>query len=417
MKVDLDNKISFKGYDVRPLKGFLMTYNCHGIAQEMSKIAQKEGFKLFAPLCVGGKYICREAFPRERQEPSGLWAQDLWMIVKDKLFAFEYSRTTEAIKEFFKLKYDFTEKIAHETEHIRQTNQNIWDLFAEMKRTPARRTRELSEVAREFEIKKKDLYTLQDQAHIKGGNIYVVKGDNGDEVIIGEDELKKFDIDEIQSMYCAKKVTVLPQMDFHLDLFIRPLDNKKVLLTDDKMTYEILKEGVGKLMNYIYKLPPEEKGKYKDTFVKMGTMAKCFADIVHSNTNSQTDEVAKIFEENGFEVIRVPGRVYETYKNSDNKICLKHICNYMNANVIENKDGKLVYITNKSNIDKELGLTKELSRKIGFSFENEFKNSISQYVQKGKVYFIKGNKNYMANELLSEYQGGIHCACMEVPKE
>ena len=26
-------------------------------------------------------------------------------------------------------------------------------------------------------------------------------------------------------------------------------------------------------------------------------------------------------------------------------------------------------------------------------------------------------KNFVANEMLIEYQGGIHCACSEVPKE
>ena len=75
----------------------------------------------------------------------------------------------------------------------------------------------------------------------------------------------------------------------------------------------------------------------------------------------------------------------------------------------------MVYITNKSNIDEMLGLTPEISKIIDFSFEDEFIKSIAPYVKKEKVYFIEGEGNYVANEMLQAYQGGIHCACSEIP--
>jgi hypothetical protein len=46
-------------------------------------------------------------------------------------------------------------------------------------------------------------------------------------------------------------MTILPQMDYHLDLFIRPLDKKRILVADDRKTLNVLKEGVQKLHNYI----------------------------------------------------------------------------------------------------------------------------------------------------------------------
>ena len=39
--------LSFKGYDARPLKGFIMMTNYGGIANEMANIGTKESFDVF----------------------------------------------------------------------------------------------------------------------------------------------------------------------------------------------------------------------------------------------------------------------------------------------------------------------------------------------------------------------------------
>ena len=31
-------------------------------------------------------------------------------------------------------------------------------------------------------------------------------------------------------------------------------------------------------------------------------------------------------------------------------------------------------------------------------------------------YFVNGEDNFIANEMLPEFSGGIHCACAEIPK-
>ena len=87
----------------------------------------------------------------------------------------------------------------------------------------------------------------------------------------------------------------------------------------------------------------------------------------------------------------------------------------MNANTFINKDGELVYITNSSNFDSELGISTELAKKIGCSLEDAFINSISPFIKKEHIYFIKGENNFVETTMLKEFWGGIHCTCAEIP--
>ena len=88
----------------------------------------------------------------------------------------------------------------------------------------------------------------------------------------------------------------------------------------------------------------------------------------------------------------------------------------MNANLIQNQNNEIVYITNKSNYDKKIGLTPDLSKEIDFSFEKEFIKSISPFVKKEHIYFVEGEDNYVSDKMLWEAMGGIHCACAEIPE-
>jgi hypothetical protein len=122
-------------------------------------------------------------------------------------------------------------------------------------------------------------------------------------------------------------------------------------------------------------------------------------------------------------VIRVPGRIYETvfrryggkFSNANFNNDLKHLCNYINANVLINPNGDLVYITNKSSFDKKLGITPKIVKEVGCSFEEAFIESILPYVKREHIYFIKGDKNSLET-MLSRLGGGIHCTCAEIPE-
>lgn len=418
MNIQKCDKTTFRGYDARPLKGFIMNANSYGIAKEMQTIGKKEGFKIYAPLSGDYSTLCGEVLPAYKEDTAGVWAQDLWTVVKNKLLAFELSEKTYAIKKFFDLDFDFTQKTVRENPRFLALNEKVWNL-AGLIATSKQDSEDLPFLMFSFEANREKLKDFQHTFHIPGGNIYVVKGDNGDEAFVGEKELEKYSIDEIKAMYCVNKVIPLPQMDYHIDLFIRPLDNKRVLLADDELNIEVLQTLSEKLNDLIRsKKTAQERNQYKHVFVKLNSVLTTEKQLVQLNPLAKADEVAEVLEKNGYEPIRIPARVYEIaeFAVSGRQFPL-HYCNYINANVLKNKNGELVYITNKSNIDKMLGLTPELIEELGYSYEQEFVKRLSQYVKEEHIYFVKGTKNFVAEQMLTEYQGGIHCACSEVPIE
>lgn len=416
MDIQPIRQINFKGYDARPLKGFIMSTNAHGVADVMQKIGKKEGYKIYTAVMYNKIF---EGVSDNKKNITFPWAQDYWTIFKDKLQTNEYNITSESIIDFFGLKEDFTEKITY------SNNRKIYK--EKIKENRIRYNRALEEQNEEkigkyyWEAQLLDNEMRHTPFHIAGGNIFIVKGDNNDEIIIGKKALDIYDIDEIKGMYRAEKVTVLPEMDFHIDLFIRPLDNKRILLADDNMTLEVLKNNLQKMKDYTLKLPyraTKKQYELNNIIVNYQKAIDNFTKQKAQNKFAQADEIESILKENGYEVIRVPGRIYKTNNYLDsNAQLLSHDCNYMNANVFLNKNGELVYITNSSNFDSELGITPELAKEIGCSFEEEFIKSISPYVKKEHIYFIKDEDNFLETTLLKQYNGGIHCACAEVPKD
>lgn len=222
----------------------------------------------------------------------------------------------------------------------------------------------------------------------------------------------------IWTIFQTDKVHIIPQADYHLDLFIRPLKDKKVLIADDEMTCNILSDGFNKIQKMIISKPQSERMQYKDVFVKVGTYAQEFKNITKQNPYADMKKVEKALLESGYEPIKVPGRLFEILCEKENgadssQYILKQLHNYMNAIVHINNKGETVYITNKSTLDETLGLTKEIQEETGFSLEKAFRDAVKPYVD--KTYFVSGKNNEIANELLPKYFGGIHCMTMEVP--
>ena len=367
MNIQPISQNSFKGYDARPLKGVLLPSCLDGIKDEMVNIGKKENFKVF---------------PLNNTEK--IWAQDLWTILKDSILTHSVDMESEAIRKYLNgLKYNFTQKI------IRGIELN------------------------KFMKVPKDKVQLmlitdnpEENAHISGGNLFLVNNGSKDEVLVGENELKRGTLDhtDIMGMYGVDKITVLPQMDFHLDLFIRPLDKKNILITDDQMTLNVLHN----IHNTLLKNPR----KYSDAIKRTYTVIQNFKQAIDNNPYKQTNAVDTALKNAGYNTVRVPGRIYDVLQDD---IGLRHYCNFMYPNVLKNKRGNIVYITNKSDIDSILGLTPEIIKETGCSFENAFIKSISRYVGKNHTYFIEGKDDYTIQDLLYNYQGGIHCICSEVP--
>lgn len=257
--------------------------------------------------------------------------------------------------------------------------------------------------------------------HIKGGNLFFIKNKDGsEELLVGRADRKKLfkfcektiDFERLQRLYGVKKVIFLPQMDFHIDLAIRPLDNKRVLITDDSLSLEMLDKGIQKLRTALKKTQDiEKRKKYEEVLKRMEIGYSSFEMELQKTSNTPFQKTMKILKASGYEPIRVPGRLFSQSKFDDHK---KHVMNYMNGIIAINDRNELVYITNKAMYDKNLGLTPEIAEEIGFNTEKAFKESISKYVKPENVFFIEGAFEEIPNSLLKKF-GGIHCLSTEIP--
>ncbi len=372
--INCRKKPAFKGYDARPLNSVVMTINDNPesfeIIKQMSDIGQKEGFKvyftnqtnkLYANLDTIKKFfkICTSGFSK--------WAQDMAVLTPEN----------RVLQDSIRIDADFARRVASLT---------------------------------------KGKYTDCDN-FIEGGNLFFVKNGNKEELFVGENELLKNSADYLKQKYGVSKVIPLPQADFHLDMFIRPLDNKRVLVADDRLTIKEIKKAISNAGKYIAskqctKAEIKELGEVKNS---LKLLLKDFEKDVKKGKNPKADEIAAILKDNGYSPIFIPGRVYYAIPDK-HKDDLVHYLNYMNAVVHQKNDGSLVFVTNKSNLNKDYGLTPEISEKIDFDFEKMLTKSLEPYVKKDDVYFIEGNNGKMA-ELLEHEGGGIHCMCNEIPAE
>lgn len=411
MNIHPVKQVNFKGYDARPLRGFLMNTNEGNIARSMFKIGKKEGFIVYT---ISGTDIFKN-MSKDIDDSSDPWAQDIWTFYKDKLQTSSFCVSFDALKKVFSLNADTIEKNTY-LDNLKKCHEKRLEITLKRDNATSEEERtkyywESIKVQEEFENK---------PFHIAGGNIFFIKDGDKGEVIVGENALKIYSVEDIKKMYSTDKVIVLPQMDFHLDLFIRPLDNKRVLLADDDMTLDVLKNNMQKIEEYAVNLDKEEQKVLNRVIKKYQKAIEEFAREKALNKFATADQVEPILTQSGFEVIRVPGRIYKTAsrlfgkKDSHNNDLIP-MCNYINANVLINPDGDLVYITNNSSFDKKLGITPKIAQKVGCSFEEAFIKSISPYVKKEHIYFIKGEKN-LIETMLSKLGGGIHCVCAEIPE-
>ena len=397
---------NFKGCDARRLQGFIMGQNPHGIASEMMSIGKKENFKLFFLTKDTAHFTTKTDFQRSSDIDRRLWVQDYLTIANGKLFSLNFDKQADFIRQFFGLKKDLTQIAMRTSPDYQKAMSELYKIYPMYREEPE-----------SFSKIYMNLYTIQHDTHIPGGNMYMVKlSDDKEGLIVGKDELKKFTRDEIQTMYGASKLTVLPQMDYHTDLFIRPLDNKQILLADDNLTLECMQNMLKKISAKKNHLPFFKRLKYKSLEHNLKSKIIEFKMEMNKNTLPKADDIEKILKKSGYKVIRVPGRIYECNRDSDGDMILHHSCNYINAHAMKNDKGELVYITNKSAFDKEIGLTEQISKELDCSFEKEFIKSVSPYVNPNHIYFIEGEDGFVANEMLPTYLGGIHCAASEIPE-
>ena len=356
--------LTFQGYDARPLKALCMTTVRGGIADELAKIGKKVGFDVYVAndeflkkVPLKSKKIIFQTFRN--------WAQDMAVISPNKevIGRSEDFRYREVLKEF-----------------LRKDSSMI------ISAPP-------------------------------GGNIFYLKDFDNKEILlvgsnnkhIGEDPVsfKELYGRSFEDTYGIKKFDFVPQMDFHIDLFLRPLDKKRILVADDSLTIKALENSIEKLNEAIKNTNLNLIKKMHLMYSKMHLKAqlRMFKNNVSTNRRAQVDLVTSQLEGNGYSVYRVPGRLYSLYASDKDLV----------HTVTKDKKGDLVYITNKSKLDTDCHLDNKYVKGLDLGIEKAFVKSLSPFIKEENIYFVSG-ENYAVSELLTRYYGGIHCLVTEIPK-
>ena len=227
-----------------------------------------------------------------------------------------------------------------------------------------------------------------DPDFIAGGNMYIGKYPNGEKwMLLGRNDTILKSKKQIADKYNIKpeNIIIMPQADYHLDMFIRPVGYPYVLINDPALVKKELQKLPKGSKDYRKLYENYEKHEYSASKVKA------------------LNDAAKELKSRGFIPIKVPG-VWGSG------------INFMNAIVNKNPDlNTISYITNSTNCDSAL------YSRIEKIFERDLRKKLQNA---GSVYFIKGQEqwqkpekpfNFMMMTLL-ENTAGIHCYCAEEPK-
>lgn len=357
---------AFKGYDARALKGFIMRYTTtlpqdfSKIAAQLQTIGKKQNFDVFVQ---GHNQITSKNLSSLVLQDSPIrggskytWAQDNITCLPDNILL-----NPTVLNEF---------------------NVRIANLLG-------------------IKFKPDHKYT-----HTAGGNYFIMDKNGERELLVGSFSIN--DIPSLRKKLDINSVRIIPQSDFHLDLFIRPLKDKVILLADDKIWLDRVNETINKIETDRNLKNNLEIQKVMEQLKKLKPLINIMnIDIPHF-PYKPLKMVEDVLLNSGYKVVRVPGRIFK-HENSHDGIIPNHMLNYMNAIVHINPEGELVYITNKSNLNKECGITEEIGKKINFDFDSEFINSVKDYIKPQNLYFVETQK------FLKDYDGGIHCLCAEIP--
>ena len=358
MRITSD-KTSFTGYDARQLNAICMSTPKMKLATELCNIGKKADFDVF--IASGKNLLDIEDANRSTIEcGTSFWGQDISIFTpKKQVLTNDFGdNLPEAIGKYFNKKVLHNNKVP------------------------------------------------------EGGNIYYIQDSNGKNIMLAGKNLLADGIDNIKSLLGVTKIDYIPQMDFHLDLFIRPLDNRRILIADDNLTKKVFRNGLNKISGLLATLS-QSQGELLKIQKNLKAELTKFNKATKENPFATVEDTEKVLIAQGYEPIRVPGRVYNTFPIASESLI--HKLNYMNAIVVKNKKNEIFYISNKSLLDANIGLTPQIVQQTGFSFENEFKKALADFIPPENIYFVEGEKEEIP-KLLEELDGGLHCLVTEIPR-
>ena len=418
-------KQSFKGYDARPVKALVArSYSSQKLTEKVRNIFAKHDIPLILQF---GHYPAESLLNFKFNHcdtglGKGFNAQDFYTIANNKLFSLG-SRRGDFLHKFAK-------QLGLEFNAVQKTSNSFL--------LNRKRDGSIHPDAETFGI------YLHDK-HITSSNLFIVKDGEDEVALVGADDAPelfdleyygklspfgynkpKFKPNELQEVLGVKKIIPLPQIGGNLDQFIRPLDNKRILLADEQMSFEIIKEIERKyceiIKNYGYNLNDDilsrEGGlKLELEVSKRINLFKNLKNTYNSVTQSSwfykpkdIDYVEKKLTENGFEVIRIPGRIF--YKHGIDEYSdsiARDICaleNPLNSIAVKDKNNELIFVAS-TYIDRLLGLS-------GHDFEDALKNIMLKHIKPENLHIIR-SKDMWYDIIKKEFKG-LHSEFLEVPE-
>ena len=258
--------------------------------------------------------------------------------------------------------------------------------FIEQDKTPFMLTRD-SSVVDNFVINSKKYNIPQTYSlnYAIGGNSFIGKTPSGERwMLVGEDEIDRIGKPAIAKTYDIKMKNIysIPQQNYHLDMFLRPIGYPFVLVDNPALVKK--------------KLSQMECDGSRSELI---TLQKDFYDYENNRQRdfASHNKVMKALKNAGFIPIEIAG----VYGNN---------INFMNAIVNKRASGAISYITNSSVCKSPF-----ISR-----IEEEFKADLMQKVPYcNRVYFVSGpieenGENYLMFQL-GTFGGGLHCMTSEEP--
>ena len=218
--------------------------------------------------------------------------------------------------------------------------------------------------------------------YVTGGNCFIGKNHRGEKwMLVGREEfLTETERKEVGKEYGIKPKNIIeiPQHDFHLDMFMRPIGYPFILVNNPKLVKEKLRE-----LN--------TNGEFDD----LEKAHKEYEKERAQEYEEQKKVITKL-KKMGFYPIEIAG-VYGSG------------INFMNAIVNQHPNGSISYITNGT--DSLDGRTK--------IFQDIFEQDLKELtVGIDKVYFVNGVVNKDDNFLMKQIKhahGGLHCMSAEEP--
>ena len=246
--------------------------------------------------------------------------------------------------------------------------------------------------------------------NFEGGNVFLGKKPDGENyALIGEDIFATNLVNSLYTMQNPDKNTVLknlaetfkvkeenifivPQANWHIDIFLRPIGFPYVLINNPEMAIENLEE--------LKKSAKDDEEKMYLGGVLLRDTQNDYRRLIR-NKYKPIEDVKKALIKQGLIPIEIGG----IYGNNGE-------INFMNAIVNKRPDGTMGYITNSA----------KSRRPVDLELEKMFKKQLKEKIKEIEdVYFVRGLNNYQNSGvntmrwLLENKSGGVHCLTCEEP--